>query len=73
MNADEAYHALMAQELARQARESHKNRHLVSAKLTAPTYAALIDYCRKRDMSINSGLRALLQDYFHITPTTPNA
>jgi hypothetical protein len=73
MNADEAYHALMAQELARQARESHKNRHLVSAKLTAPTYAALVSYCKERNLSINSGLRALLQDYFHITPTTPNA
>lgn len=62
-----AFHEYMASEWARQAREEVKNRFRISAKLTADTYPALMQFCKERDLSVNSALRLILSDYFHLT------
>jgi hypothetical protein len=47
--------------------QAWKNRHLISAKLTPETYPALMQFCKERDLSVNSALRLILTDYFHLS------
>jgi hypothetical protein len=61
---DADYHAYMAAEWARQAREEVKNRFRISAKLTDDTYPALMQFCKQRGLSVNSALRLILTEYF---------
>ena len=66
---DADFHAQMANLYEQQSRPSAvsaqdwKNRHRVSAKLEPETYSALMAYCRKHDLSINSALREILSQY----------
>jgi hypothetical protein len=62
-----AFHQYMRDEWARQAREEVKNRFRISAKLTPETYSALMQFCKDRDLSVNSALRLILTDYFHLS------
>ena len=76
-SADEAMHQQMA-ELYRQqvldatanrdaypTKESYKNRNLVSAKLDRESYACLWAYAKAHDLSINSAIKAILQEHFN--------
>jgi hypothetical protein len=47
--------------------ESYKNRTLVHCKLSMTTYAALVGYAKARDMSINTAIKEILQNYFNET------
>ena len=66
---DTAFHAHMADLYQQQNRpavvntQDWKNRHRVSAKLEPETYSALMAYCRKHDLSINSALREILSQH----------
>jgi hypothetical protein len=62
-----AFHEHMRDEWARQAREEVKNRFRISAKLTEDTYPALMEFCKERDLSINSALRLILSDFFNLS------
>jgi hypothetical protein len=62
---DADFHAQMAAEWARQAREEVKNRFRISAKLTSDTYPALMQFCKQRNLSVNSALRLILTEYFN--------
>ena len=64
---DAAFHEYMRDEWARQAREEVKNRFRVSAKLDPDTYPALMAFCKERDLSVNSALRLILSDFFHLS------
>ena len=65
-DAENALHEYMRDEWARQAREEVKNRFRISAKLTSTTYPALMEFCKERDLSVNSALRQILTDYFNL-------
>ena len=47
--------------------EAYKNRTLVHCKLSIKTYAALIGYAKARNMSINTAIKEILQNYFNET------
>lgn len=69
---DQQFHADMAAMYAQQRQprpsdidvQAWKNRHLISAKLSAPLYADLMAFCRQRNFSINTGIKAILSSYF---------
>lgn len=44
--------------------QSWKNRHLISAKLSAPLYADLMAFCRQHGFSVNTAIRAILSAHF---------
>jgi hypothetical protein len=76
---DSEFHRQMADLYAQQGRtpaasrpegitvQEWKNRHLVSAKLSANLYAELVAFCRRNNFSINTGLKAILSHHFNKT------
>jgi len=79
-NADAAMHERMAQMYREQVlqatenreaypdKESFKNRTLVHCKLDRESYAALWGYAKARDLSLNSAIKTILQNFFNIQP-----
>jgi hypothetical protein len=73
---DKQFHQHMADLYAQQGRtapaprpsgvdpQEWKNRHLVSAKLSAPLYADFMAFCRQHNFSVNTGIKAILSHHF---------
>ena len=79
-SADDAMHEQMAELYRQQAleatanrdafatKEAFKNRYLIHCKLDPESYASLWGYAKAKDLSINSSIKQILQNYFNISP-----